>query len=268
MFDLDRHFAAGQAEAAGGVAPFASAGVATCPCGRADGLGPLGRTFCPCRAGAERRARFEAGVTLGDPSCRTPSRLDGASLAGCRVAVRDAPTADARAERHAATDAAERFDRAVRDGRAPTAGLCLFGPVGTGKSYTLAALAAALRDRGVPVVWTTYASMVGAVQRHYGTDRAGTVEVNLQRCPVLAVDDLGDPFRTRGAVQETEDRRRIVLGVVAERAAHFRPTLISANYGSLQEMADQFDPRIADRVREACEVHTLGGRSLRRPPSI
>ena len=105
-------------------------------------------------------------------------------------------------------------------------------------------------------------------RRHYGTPIAESVEANLQRCPVLVIDDLGDPFRTRGDVQETEDKRRILLGVIAERSARLLPTLISANYGSLGDMAEQLDPRIADRIRESCELHMLVGASLRRAPSI
>ncbi|MEO0559406.1 MAG: ATP-binding protein [Bacteroidota bacterium] len=264
---LAKAFAEGQAEAARGLEPYTSDGI-RCACGESDRDGPLGRRFCACPDGQRRRAAFELAAAAGDRACQTPARLAGATLGECRASVQNAEAAELRRQRHDATAAVERFEAAFREGRRPGAGLCLFGPVGTGKSYMLAALAAAVRARGVPVVWTTYASLVAAIRRHYGTPLADTVEVNLQRCAVLVIDDLGDPFRSRGPVQETEDRRRLVLSVIAERAAHFRPTLISANYGSLDEMADQFDPRIADRVRESCEVHTLSGPSLRKAPRI
>lgn len=236
-----------------------------CPCGGLDVERAVGQTFCACPAGHARRRRFEAAITGGAPACETPARLRGCTLASAAalpMGEREAPG------RAAALDACRRFVSAVAEGRRPSAGLCLTGPVGTGKSGLLAATASALRSMGVPVAWTTYASLVGAVQRGYADNSSNVVEAQLQRCPVLVVDDLGDPFRTRGEVQETEDRRRIVLSVLAERAAHLRPTLISANYADLAEMADQFDDRIADRVREACERHAVGGPSLRRPPRI
>ena len=268
MSEIARAFVEGRAEALGGLPIDAVDAVAVCPCGTPEPSGAQGRRFCTCPLGAERRRAFERSITAEHAACEVPDRLASATLARCREAVRDAATDPERQMRHEATAAAERFETAIREGRRPGAGLCLTGSVGTGKSFTLAALTHAIRRRGIPVAWTTYASLVAAVRRHYGTPIAESVEANLQRCPVLVIDDLGDPFRTRGDVQETEDKRRILLGVIAERSARLLPTLISANYGSLGDMAEQLDPRIADRIRESCELHMLVGASLRRAPSI
>lgn len=233
----------------------------SCPCGGLDVERAIGQTFCTCAAGHARRQRFEAALFGGAAACETPTRLRACTLASA-AALPDAPG------RRGALDAAGRFVAAVGEGRRPGAGLCLTGPVGTGKSGLLAAVTFALRSMGVPVAWATYAALVKAVQRGYADNSSSAVEMNLQACPVLVIDDLGDPFRTRGEVQETEDRRRIVLSVLSERTAHLRPTLISANYNTLDEMADQFDDRIADRVRESCERHTIDGASLRQSPRI
>lgn len=217
--------------------------------------------FCPCPDGTAARERFERGLALDFREAAVPDRLAGCTMGSAAAIHGSGGGADA-------LDAAGRFVAAYREGRAPGAGLVLTGPVGTGKSGLLAAVAHALRDLGVPVLWYTYAGLVAAVQEHYGSTLADVRQVNAERAPVLVLDDLGDPYRTRGEAQETEDRRRIVHAVVSARAARLRPTLVSANYDSLNDLADQFDPRIADRLRESCERHVLGGASLRRAPRI
>ncbi|HEX9951233.1 MAG TPA: AAA family ATPase [Rubricoccaceae bacterium] len=225
--------------------------------------------FCTCPDGIAARERFERSLSLGYREAVVPSRLAGCSMETARRLHADgAADKPATPEGRAALDAAERFVGAYRDGRAPGAGLVLTGPVGTGKSALLAAVTHAVRALGVPVLWYTYAGLYAAVQEHYGKDHRDARQSSAERAPVLVLDDLGDPYRVRGEDQETEDRRRIVHAVVSARAAHFRPTLVSANYGSLNDLADQFDPRIADRLRESCERHTMPGQSLRRAPRI
>ena len=162
-----------------------------------------------------------------------------------------------------AADAARRLVARYAAGGVPGAGLCLIGPPSTGKSAVLAAATAELRRLGVPVAFAEYRELLDAVRRHYGTPRAHGVEVSLARCPVVVLDDLGDPYRTRSTPEETEDRRRVVHALVSARHGRCLPTLISANYGDVAEMADQFDPRISARVAEACEVVTVGGPDLR-----
>ena len=228
--------------------------------------------FCGCPDGQRSRERHEQGLSLGYREAVVPARLAGCTIATAAAAIANADTLSAQ-ERQArldALDAARRFVASYTRGLhvQPAAGLVLFGPVGTGKSGLLAAVTYGLRCLGVPVLWYTYAGLYAAVQDHYGTDHRDHRQAQAERAPVLVLDDLGDPYRSRGEDQETEDRRRIVHAVVSARAAHFRPTLVSANYGSLNELADQFDPRIADRLRESCERHTMPGQSLRRAPRI
>lgn len=220
--------------------------------------------FCTCPDGRNSLEKFERSMSVKFREAVVPTRLADCTLDSARRLRGDDPGPEAAA----ALDAAGRFVAAYAEGKTPGAGIVLTGPVGTGKSGLLAAVTHALRALGVPVLWYTYAGLYAAVQEHYGTALADTRQINAERCPVLVLDDLGDPFRTRGEAQETEDRRRIVHAVVSARAAHYRPTLVSANYDSLNDLAEQFDPRIADRLREACERHHLPGASLRRAPRI
>ena len=218
--------------------------------------------FCACPDGLHSRAKFERGLALDFREAGVPDRLAGCTLDSAADIHADRPGTQP------ALDAAHRFVGRYLEGFAPRAGLVLTGPVGTGKSGLLAALTHAVQALGVPVLWYTYAGLVAAVQEHYGSGRADVRQINAERAPVLVLDDLGDPYRIRGDSQETEDRRRIVHAVVSARAAAFRPTLVSANYDSLNDLAQQFDPRIADRLRESCERHTLAGASLRTSPTI
>ncbi|MEM6327429.1 MAG: ATP-binding protein [Bacteroidota bacterium] len=268
---MEAAFAEGQEEGRAGLAAHESES-GRCPCGRPHPPSPLQVRFCGCGArgegargadGLTARERFEHATVAGWPMCRVPDRLGGATLETA-LAMPGAERGRGEAVR-CARALLSRLDAGER----PGAGLCLLGPTGTGKSGVLAGLTHALRDRGHPVVWTTYASLVDAVRAKYGHgSEASTVIVSLGRVPILVIDELGDPFRERGHEQESEDRRRILHDVLAARHAALLPTLLSANYGSLAEMGDQFDPRVSSRVTEMCVVVTVGGRDLRATPTI
>lgn len=260
-------FLAGRAEAFT-VGPLSGDGTGSgvCPCGRPHGRGPLGLTFCTCPDGQAARLRFEAVVLGHDaPSAAVPDVPDRLAAVTLHDAV-DLPGAEH--GRGRAVHAAHLFLDRLAAGERPGAGLCLTGPPGTGKSGVLAALTGELRARGVPVAYAGYHQLIGAVRRHYGGPRASTVELMLGRVPVLALDDLGDPFRSRSTPEETEDKRRIVHAVLDARHGARLPTLLSANYADLDELGEQFDPRVSSRVREMCVEVAVGGPDLRQSPRI
>jgi DNA replication protein DnaC len=119
-------------------------------------------------------------------------------------------------------------------------------------------------------LWIKYADLVrDGVQAGYGVSYVEDMDLSTvrlqaaQRVNVLCLDDLGDPFAPRGDYTETKDRRDILFRILSARHEQGLTTHISANYDSFDELREQMDPRIADRVKEMCAVHTMEGPNLR-----
>ena len=164
------------------------------------------RRFCSCDVG--RAARRAAEVRLygvdADLAPDVPVRLYGATL---ELA---AELAAAEPLRAGAIAAAAAFVDRYREGSIPGAGLAIFGPVGTGKSGLVAGILRDARALGVPSLWYTYLDLLDAVRNQYGRREDGQRLNAACAVPLLAIDDLGDPYRIRGDVQETENRRHII----------------------------------------------------------
>ena len=64
-------------------------------------------------------------------------------------------------------------------------------------------------------------------------------------------------------INETRDRRDLLFQVLSARHKRGLITHFTANFDSLQGIARQFDPRIADRIKEMCAVVEMGGQNLR-----
>jgi hypothetical protein len=227
--------------------------------------------YCPCPDGQRALARVERALA-GDPPF--PEHGVPLRLAGCTPQSAYDLHVTGTADKPATEDsrraflAVQAFVRAFDNGGKTSAGLFISGPVGTGKSGLLAAAKRGLNRRGVPVLWTTYRGLFRSVQDEYGRGTEGNRKLLAQRAPVLVIDDLGDPYRTRGDVQETEDRRGILLDVLGERSGAMLPTLITGNQASLDEADEQFDPRVADRIHESCVRVWMGGATLRKEPEL
>ena len=84
-----------------------------------------------------------------------------------------------------------------------------------------------------------------------------------QRVHTLCLDDLGDPFAPQDDYVETKDRRDILFRILSARHEKGLTTHISANFFDFDEMREQFDPRIADRIKEMCAVVEMEGPNLR-----
>jgi DNA replication protein DnaC len=216
------------------------------------------QVYCDCRHG--RRKHLEHYRRLHDvfDHAGVPDRLRGATLQSLEKAGPDVMQSEA-----------VRAVRRLKSG-ADREGLCLFGPNGIGKTGLLVIIARHYYTEGYTPLFIKYGDLIrDGIQAGYGQYTREDVELSglrlrtAQRADVLCLDDLGDPFGGSD-YEETKDRRDLLFQIVAARHERSLPTHITANYGDLTDLMQQFDPRIADRLREMCTVTHFHAESLRK----
>jgi DNA replication protein DnaC len=247
----------------------------TRPCEDCDYRGVTDRVggadvYCDCQHG--RRKHYEHFQRIHDriPESGVPKHLSGVTLESLREAGGEAVM------QSEAVHAVQGYLN-LRPFVDPTHGtehesVCILGPNGKGKTGLLTILARKAYREGFTPLFVKYADLYSAVQAGYGQFVKGSPQHDLgqirvetaQRVDVLCLDDLGDPFAEgQGDYNVPKDRRDILFRVLSSRHEAGRPTHITANHASLQEIARQFDPRIADRIKEMCAVVQMDGPNLR-----
>lgn len=224
--------------------------------------------YCDCTYGRQRQIRDMRSIEARFDTAGVPDRLEGATLAQLRemagVPAMQSPAVQAVREvidRGTASDPHHGTERK---------GLCILGRNGIGKSGLLVILAREVFKSGYVPLWIKYADLVrDGVQAGYGVSYAEDMELSTirlqaaQRVHTLCLDDLGDPFGRAGSYSESKDRRDILFRILSARHERELTTHITANYADLEEIKQQFDPRIADRVKEMCAIVEMEGPNLR-----
>lgn len=143
-------------------------------------------------------------------------------------------------------------------------GFFIHGSTGVGKTTALALFVEMyfkemIYRRNKKFLWRfeNCASLIMTVQRSFKRD--GEEAYNLldviAQVPFLAIDDLG-------ATKPTDFVRQAIYYIINERESYLRPTFITSNF-SLEELNDQFDPRISSRIAGMCDVVEMKGNDRR-----
>lgn len=134
-------------------------------------------------------------------------------------------------------------------------GLLLYGPVGTGKSFTAACIGNYLLNNAKPVIMTSF---VKILQDVWENDREAEYITILNSASLLIVDDLGTERETDYALEK-------VYNIIDSRVRANKPMIITSNLelNDMMECEDIRRKRIYDRILECCYPMYVGGKSFR-----
>ena len=152
----------------------------------------------------------------------------------------------------AATRYVEKFDELYANGQ----GLLLYGPVGTGKSYTAAVIANELMNRKHSAIMTSFIKLLQNVSSFSGDEER---IARLNRAKLLIIDDLGAERSTDTALEK-------VYNIIDSRYRSGKPLILTTNL-SMSQIKGETDiryVRIYDRILEMCYPLKLEGLSWRK----
>lgn len=134
-------------------------------------------------------------------------------------------------------------------------GLLLYGPVGTGKSFTAACIGNYLLNNAKPVIMTSF---VKILQDIWENDREAEYITILNSASLLIGDDLGTERETDYALEK-------VYNIIDSRVRANKPMIITSNLelNDMMECEDIRKKRIYDRILECCYPMYVGGKSFR-----
>ena len=149
-------------------------------------------------------------------------------------------------------------------------GLLLIGPVGVGKTATLAMVAEEALAQGITGAWYTTATRMithllrGTEMRTewvytddgYGAREGKQVDIDPRHWPLLLLDEFGSAYESEYAIAAFED----YLGYRHDRRL---ATCVATNLTAEQIRANDHYARLVDRWRETCVVVGIGGESMR-----
>lgn len=140
-------------------------------------------------------------------------------------------------------------------------GLLLFGDVGTGKSFFAGCIANALLDQDVPVLMTSFPTILNRLSGVYPEERAEFIH-GLNDYDLLIIDDLGVERSTEFAMEQ-------MFEVIDRRYRSGKPMIITTNLSleQLRNPPDLAHARIYERILERCAPILFSGENFRKQKS-
>ena len=136
--------------------------------------------------------------------------------------------------------------------------LVVCGPSGTGKTFLLEALGAAVVEAGMRVVWFTLENLGALVRRHRVDDTVTKVVARIVRAELIVVDDVGLlPVPSDAA----EGLYRVVDAAYERRSVAISSNLHPAGFDEL--MPKTLATATVDRLLHHAHVCVTGGDSVR-----
>lgn len=210
------------------------------------------RCVCKCESKElEEKKRQEEH----EEQMRRINRLKEASMMDKKYREVTFDKYEVREENKKVFEMAKKYADRFQDMYKKNQGLLLYGPVGTGKSFTAACIGNYLLDNAKPVIMTSF---VKILQDIWENDREAEYITILNSASLLIVDDLGTERETDYALEK-------VYNIIDSRVRANKPMIITSNLelNDIMECEDIRKKRIYDRILECCYPMYVGGKSFR-----
>lgn len=210
------------------------------------------RCVCKCELKEiEERKRQEEY----EEQMRRINRLKEASMMDKKYREVTFDKYEVREENKKVFEMAKKYADRFQDMYKKNQGLLLYGPVGTGKSFTAACIGNYLLNNAKPVIMTSF---VKILQDIWENDREAEHITILNSASLLIVDDLGTERETDYALEK-------VYNIIDSRVRANKPMIITSNLelNDMMECEDIRKKRIYDRILECCYPMYVGGKSFR-----
>lgn len=210
------------------------------------------RCMCKCESKElEEKKRQEEY----EEQMRRINRLKEASMMDKKYREVTFDKYEVREENKKVFEMAKKYADRFQDMYKKNQGLLLYGPVGTGKSFTAACIGNYLLDNAKPVIMTSF---VKILQDIWENDREAEYITILNSASLLIVDDLGTERETDYALEK-------VYNIIDSRVRANKPMIITSNLelNDMMECEDIRKKRIYDRILECCYPMYVGGKSFR-----
>ena len=208
--------------------------------------------ICQCRADEleEKRKRDEYEERM-----HTVNRLKDASMMASKFRDACFSKYKVRPENRNQVKLAWNYVKRFHEMKEKNQGLLLYGPVGTGKSYTAACIANALMEQSVTVVMTSFVKILQDIQS-VGNE-ANYIQI-LNSASLLIIDDLGAERNTDYALEK-------VYNIIDSRSRTDKPMILTTNLelSDMLECTDIRYKRVYDRIFETCYPVEMKGKSFR-----
>lgn len=210
------------------------------------------RCVCKCESKEiEERKRQEEY----EEQMRRINRLKEASMMDKKYREVTFDKYEVREENKKVFEMAKKYADRFQDMYKKNQGLLLYGPVGTGKSFTAACIGNYLLNNAKPVIMTSF---VKILQDIWENDREAEYITIVNSASLLIVDDLGTERETDYALEK-------VYNIIDSRVRANKPMIITSNLelNDMMECEDIRKKRIYDRILECCYPMYVGGKSFR-----
>lgn len=150
------------------------------------------------------------------------------------------------------------FDEMKKRGQ----GILFYGDVGTGKSYTAAAIANELLKGMRPVIMTSFIKLLDVLRKSYDDNAEASID-GMNEADLLIIDDFGAERGTDYALEKVYD-------VVDNRYRSGKPLILTTNLdiAVMRSCTDIRYSRIYDRVFEMCYPVKATGQSWRKKEAV
>lgn len=209
-----------------------------------------------CRCEKERQEEIERRMSYEDERRRIDN-LKRLSLIDAKAKNVCFITYHVNSENEKAFGIAKRYVENFDEMYKQSQGMLFWGDVGTGKSYTAAAIANELMERMHPVIMTSFVKLLQDMQG-LGNDDSSYIS-HLNRAKLLIVDDLGAERGTDFALEKVYD-------IIDSRYRSGKPAIFTTNLTvkHMKECCDVRYSRIYDRIFEMCYPVRFSGLSWRK----